>query len=359
MALPAINTLVPFIFSAPLQGAVSYEADTSFSWKGWWTGGYQEQKEKHLNDYFGFRADFVRLHNQLEYTLFEKLNARIVVEGKDHYLYEKPYIDSYYGNDFRSEKDLLKTAASLKKIQQALKARGKELLFVCIPGKATVFPQYIPQKLEQANRGTTNMPVMLHILDTMGIDYVDIYKWYLNAKDTLKYPFMTKYNTHWSSYGCALGMNEVIAKLEQLKNKDLPDMSIECIESRKYCDHDKEIMTALNLIVPLPEDELTCIPYLHINDSNKAKMTAYIFSDSFFWEPYSMGIPARVFEYFEFWYYGNQRWGNGSLLGDYTKDELKKAIDKTDVIILMGAEMNIDWYAWMFEDFYDVLGIKK
>jgi hypothetical protein len=43
---------------------------------GWINGDYQREKEKYFNDQFGFRNDFVRLHNQIGYSLFKKMNAK-------------------------------------------------------------------------------------------------------------------------------------------------------------------------------------------------------------------------------------------------------------------------------------------
>lgn len=100
LAAPGLNSMFNIVQSAGLQGAIVPEKDTTFSIEAWWTGGYQHQKEKYLNDNIGLRPDLVRLNNQLDYFLFKKLHAQQVVLGKNQELFEDGYIKAYYGQDY-------------------------------------------------------------------------------------------------------------------------------------------------------------------------------------------------------------------------------------------------------------------
>src|SRR4051812_6256237 len=88
LALPGLNLLFPFIESGKLLGDVHLAPDTSFTTGAWLAGRYQQQKEKYFNDNIGFRPDFVRLNNELDYLLFQKLHAADVVLGQHGYLFE-------------------------------------------------------------------------------------------------------------------------------------------------------------------------------------------------------------------------------------------------------------------------------
>ena len=57
----------------PLKGAVSEPENTYFSFSDWFSGSYQERKEAYLNESFGFRTFFIRLNNQLAFSLFNCL----------------------------------------------------------------------------------------------------------------------------------------------------------------------------------------------------------------------------------------------------------------------------------------------
>ncbi|MBI4645358.1 MAG: hypothetical protein HY738_01900 [Bacteroidia bacterium] len=66
----------------PLKGDISLTEDTIFSLRGWFSGKYQEKKEKYLNESFGFRSTMVRLNNQIAFSFFNKAKANGVIIGR-------------------------------------------------------------------------------------------------------------------------------------------------------------------------------------------------------------------------------------------------------------------------------------
>ena len=64
-------TIFPYKKLEPLKGAIEYGKDTTFSIKSWLSEDYQHVKEKYINENFAFRSTFVRLHNQLQFSLFK------------------------------------------------------------------------------------------------------------------------------------------------------------------------------------------------------------------------------------------------------------------------------------------------
>ena len=83
-----------------LKGDVKSPNNVEFNLDNWIEGTYQQKKEEHLNEVFGFRSVFVRLNNQIVYSLFSKAKANGVIVGKENYLYEVDYINAYTGNDY-------------------------------------------------------------------------------------------------------------------------------------------------------------------------------------------------------------------------------------------------------------------
>ncbi len=92
ISVPMIQHVTEFFSVNPLSGAVQNALPAEFSLKSWMDGTYQVQSDKYLNDGFGFRPSFVRLHNQLQFSLFSIPYANGVLIGKESYLYESSYI---------------------------------------------------------------------------------------------------------------------------------------------------------------------------------------------------------------------------------------------------------------------------
>ena len=52
----------------PLKGAITEPVKNSFNFNDWFSGTYQEQREKYLNETFGFRSSLLRLSNQIAFS---------------------------------------------------------------------------------------------------------------------------------------------------------------------------------------------------------------------------------------------------------------------------------------------------
>ena len=94
------NTFNVFKTTYPLEGDVRLPSDVEFKKENWFSGEFQSQKEEYLNSMFGFRSLFVRLNNQIAYSIFNKAKAKGVIIGKENYMYEINYINGYTGLDY-------------------------------------------------------------------------------------------------------------------------------------------------------------------------------------------------------------------------------------------------------------------
>ena len=143
LAAPLIQHYFPFITSGPLYGFNADAPDEVFNWDKWWDGSYQEKKGRYLNDHIGFRADLIRLNNQLDYSLLNKLHSWKVVEGKDHYLFMDTYINGYYGRDYVGYTAILEKLVKLKALSDTFERLGKSLILIHAPAKEFMYPENI------------------------------------------------------------------------------------------------------------------------------------------------------------------------------------------------------------------------
>lgn len=350
MILPIIQKKYPFVMILPLKGAVTYAENAKFSFKDWFSGEYQSKKEKYINDAFGFRPLFIRWHNQIEYSLFNKFNARDIVEGKDKYMFEGSYIRSYYGQNFIGQSALDKVARNLEFLSNKLSLKGKKLLVVFAPGKPAVYPEYIPEELRQPTRKITNLDCFASLLSQRGVSFVDFNRWFVSLRKEVEFPLITPYNLHWTPFGALLCADSLNRKIEQICKRKMPSISYKCQVSDTFADNEKDILVNVNLVFPFPENMKTCHPEVTYSDSGCRKMNAVIFADSFFWTLLELNYPQKVFNDFEFWYYGNHVWGNNGLDEDYKKMNLNKSIEKADIVIFLAAQKHPTWFDWCVAD---------
>ncbi|MBC7553859.1 MAG: hypothetical protein H7257_07755, partial [Taibaiella sp.] len=176
LLLPLLQLYLPFVKSAPLSG-IGSAPDVNFSFADWWEGTYQQKKSKYFDDNVGFRADFVRVNSQLNYSVFNYIHAGHIIEGEQNYLYMSDYIDSYYGRDFIGADSIRRQMVKLKAVQDTLQKLRKTLVLAYAPSKEFMYPEYIPAKL-RGKRTTTNFETYLHTGTSVGINQLDLNTWY-------------------------------------------------------------------------------------------------------------------------------------------------------------------------------------
>ena len=71
--IPLIQKEFPFFKEKPLKGVFILTAKPDSMLKNRFSGEYQNQYEKHFNDSLGFRPFFVRLNNQINFSLFNTI----------------------------------------------------------------------------------------------------------------------------------------------------------------------------------------------------------------------------------------------------------------------------------------------
>ncbi len=352
---PLFQQLTRVVNETPLRGAIKKAEEPLFSWDDWFNGSYQKAAEKYLNTKFGFRNAMVRVNNQLYYSLFNKAKANGVVIGKKKYLYEYSYIDAYYGTDFLGTDTIHRMFMKLKALQDTLDKQGKTLLLVLAPGKATFFPEYIPDRYKR-EKTRTNLEEYVKQSTLYGIHYLNFSKWFVAMKDTARYPLYPKTGIHWSYYGMSLAADSMVKTLEHLRKTDLPDIIVKKIEvSRTLRDPDRDIEKGMNLIFPLPNFPMP-YPVLEVDTAGKTRPNALVIADSYYWQMFNEKLPHRLFNHHEFWFYNRQifpkrkdgvQWAN--------ELDLTQELPKQDIIILLCTEPVLKRLFWGFvDDAYDV-----
>ena len=144
LSFPIIQDLTHILKPSPLNGAICEPVNKRLTWKGWWSGTYQDTMGEYAKEKTGVRPDLTRLVNQIDFSLFRKTHANSVVIGTDGYLYENGYITSYCGEDRLSYDSWVAKLYKVKMVQDTLDRLGVKMISIHAASKGSFFPEHFP-----------------------------------------------------------------------------------------------------------------------------------------------------------------------------------------------------------------------
>lgn len=352
ISIPALQHYYEFKEEQPLNGAITVDEYTPYSWKTWLSGEYQESTEKYINSNFGFRSDFIRINNQRHYWLYRRAKANGVVVGEESYLYENNYIKAYYGTDWIGQKAIDEKTRKLKFIQQKLKESGTDLYVLFAPGKGSYCSEFIPNVHLKKKRAHTNYSSYKGAFKKSGVNYIDFRSWFLDMKKDTPYPLFGKAGIHWSKYGEFLVADSLIQKIGEIRNAPVPDLILDKVQVEELNQlGDYDIGKGMNLLFDLPTFPMA-YPHFHFEqDTSIIQQKVLFVADSYYWGMFNYGFSRDMFGDGRFWYY------NKAIYPDsYEKPitvqeiDIKTKAEENDVIIILSTDANLYKFAFGFID---------
>jgi hypothetical protein len=178
---------------------------------------------RHYGDFFGFRNSIVRWHNRLELDLWgKKLLIGQVVRGNAGWLYLgwPEALVTWRNADLCTDTDLATFKTTLEERRDWLLGQGIQFLFVVVPDKETIYPEFYPEGFEKlASKSRLDQLVSflnresdVHVLDLRGA--------LLGTKGIGQLYYRT--DTHWNDLGALVGTREIALALATA----LPSISI-------------------------------------------------------------------------------------------------------------------------------------
>lgn len=360
LVFPLINKSLNGIEVDPLKGAQKEALDTGFTSEGWIGGLFQPKREEFLGSTFSLRPSVIRMNNQLRFWLYKEAKIRNVVVGKENYLYESGYISGYQGETYIGD-DLIKSRAyKLNYLQDTLAKLGKQLIVLLEPGKASFYPEYIPDDFKKPLK-KSNYSAFLGYAKELGLEVTDFNKWFVQLKKTEKYPLYTKFGIHWTEYGATLAADSLMRYLEVKRNQDLHNIRFDQVVLTTECrGTDCDIETAMNLVYPLKLDKRNAYPIRKLTGENLYRPNMLAIADSYFWTLFNMQeFQKSMSDNSQFWYYNKEvnyfNW-HGQEIHDVRMMNWKETVLSSDVVLVGVTECN-DWVtSWGFiDDMYDIL----
>lgn len=352
LCLPLIQQLINFASVRELSGAVVNTKPPVYNNENWFNGTFQDTSLNYINDNFGFRNDFIRINNQRIYMLYNEARANGVIIGKENYLYEWGYITAALGIDFVGLDTVQHDVDKLKLVSDTLNSLGKKIVFLFAPGKASYYPEYIPEKFVKIKNEQTNLKAYTDELKRQGLDYVDLNTWFVNAKDTTQYPLYPKCGIHWSKYSEYLVIDTLVNYFEDLMNIDLPELIYDGFElSQENKNGDYDIGKGMNLYSELPTFPMAYMHYHFDKENSYDTVRSIVVADSYYWGLFGRNLSSDCFKDGEFWYYNNKIFSDVTPNGmDRDKVDLAQRINDNDVFIILSTDANLDDFGFNFID---------
>ena len=342
---PAIERGLGLFDLKPLDGAFVYETRKELTYDNWANTGFQKSFERDLKDRIGFKELFVRVNNQIGYSLFSVVRAKNVVLGKDNMLYQDYYIDGYFGRDYVGYEKLNKNIRGLRKVQKILKSKGVEMVFVIVPGKASIYPENFPGYLT-SKKDTSNYDATVSLFKKYDCQYLDLKQFFLPLKEISEYPIFPRQGTHWSGYAVTLAADTLFKYLSAST-----DFYFDKFKSKKGDvttiprGTDNDIGRASNLLLLRDNEELYYPKISFEKDSSNAKPNVLIIGDSFtlsFWGFYPY-FPELFNEDSRFWYYNKKiLWPNEYKDIEVSTLDLQQEIVSRDIVMIVSSEHNLN-----------------
>lgn len=326
----------------PLKGHIVYAEYPEFTWHSWFDGSYQKDYENYLEDHIGLRSFIVRIHNEMDFSLYRKCQNKGIIVGKEDYLYQIDYIDAYLGKTFIGHEAINAKCQRIKAVQEELDKLDIELLIVMAPGKASMFPEYIPERYLKDSTGISNNTAYLACFKEYGINHIDFNTLFREMKDTYHYPLYHKCGIHWNVYGAYYALDSIVNYMETAKGIDMADMSYEGIEmSFKPRATDYDIGNALNIFSRI-SDRAMPYPYgyKYITEG-KDKPNLMVIADSYYWTIYNLHNSKLIWNEQDFRYYNLQLFSPGKPDKEFREITIHE-LQKFDFIMTVYTEQNMD-----------------
>jgi hypothetical protein len=274
--------------------------------------------ENYLNDNIGFKELAIKANTIIKHKTFAQYSEPHVLSGKYGHLF---YVPGDIAMPLTlppypplKEDQLQEAMENIGIIRDYFAKRGIPFIFVAIPGKGEVYPEYYPEHL---NRHETSRlaQIVSYINEHSDIDAFDLTPDLIAAKKDDYLLYYKNYDpTHWNMNGAFVGYVKMMERLSAYQNdlfilskddfsieetptvkktrdgsysfENLTDISYSYKYKNKFSAKLVESDSLTNGIAPLSKEDLATLNYLSVyayyqNPKNNNGKKLLIFGDSF------------------------------------------------------------------------------
>ncbi|MBO4328239.1 MAG: hypothetical protein J5831_02375 [Bacteroidales bacterium] len=330
----------------PLDGFTATTEKPRLTWAQWHSGAYQDQLEQYIRENFGFREFLIRVYNQFTYSGFHQINNDNIIEGADHELFLKMYLDDitgkrlfwFYHSVEEAKADAQKNMEATLTLIDQLHRHGTDFLFVFAPSKTAVYPEYMPKQYQDAVADFSLQDYYLQLFKENNIPHIDFLSYFQSIKNDFPYPLYTRTGTHWAESTIPMVADSLFRKLETITPYRLP--SIDLLDEHPTTDYsgtDRELEASMNLLFPLRKPALPR-PVFTLKDTLGAdRPNLLVIGDSYFGQlQHSCFVDA--FDQWDYWQYNRDIYSSRKAYEGKEVNEFREAykvLKDADIVIAM------------------------
>ena len=350
--LPMLQTRFHFVDEKPLDGAFVETPKPVVNLKTLFNETAQDSLMTWCTEQSGFRNSMIRLNNQLLYSSFGKISAIGPVKGKNgQTFFEESYIISYTGETYIGEEKIAHTAKQLKVIQDMLAVKGTTLVPVFALGKASYYPELIPDKYIPRGRETNNYTAYLKALEGQQVEMIDFNRFFCDRKDQFDHPLYCDLSAHWTVYAASVAMDSLVRFMESVNHQNQAHAYIDGFDNDGLMNQDDDLYRMMNIIFPLPHNTIDN-PHFGFTEGYKPKVLAI--SDSYWWTvwAWNVALPENLFSDGGFWFYNKTIYPERSPVQNVDAIDYKQEIENQEFVLLVCTEATNHLWPYGFIERY-------
>jgi hypothetical protein len=214
LLLPTSQMRFHFVHETRLHGMAPETRRPPLTLAEWWSGNFQRQFQAWFDENLGLRGYFIKIDNQIGYTVFHEAWSRSVdrpAVGLNGFIYEDVFLDALNGSTSPAEPELAALAHRLRLLQDGLAQRGIAFVFLIAPSKAATYPEFVPPRflLPPNQRRETTYARMLPWLRREGVRFVDGHALFKAERESSSVLLFPPGGIHWNRYGAHFAVKAI------------------------------------------------------------------------------------------------------------------------------------------------------
>lgn len=350
--VPVLQEWTGVLPAGKLAGVENIVEEIPLSDTAWFSGSFQGNFSTRHYQWMGLRPAMVRLHNQLDYSLYGEVYRSIMV-GRDGELFRRGSMKSMRGLDFIGQGQVEYHADHTAILQKHFAGRNARMLVVLTPSKLRCMPELLPGYSLPSTR-PNNYDAFTEAFKRMGVDFLDLEQVLKQKIQDQPHRIFPKTGTHWTDVGAFWGARYILNEMEKRDGRNYRHMRIVNPEmSTDMRDTDADAGDLLNLISDLPPDTIA-YPVLQMEPASpdKFRPRVLVIADSFWWKIYNQHIhrdvfaPGSQYRYYNYEVFSDQ-WEDAKYVHNF---DLKQSVESVDWVIICLNEGNMHRYPFGFVD---------
>ncbi len=208
-AVPLIGRIFGYVNVNSEKRALA-EAPAVFN-EGGFNEGFTREFDDYFTDNFAFRPNLVTMYAYMNEGLLKESISDQVIIGKDGWLFFEPTLDDYLKVNTLSENDIYRLTKTLDLQRRWLEGRGVAFLFTAAPNKASLYGQYMPDRLKPIG-SMSNVEMLYQQLQNTPVNYIDLHSELRGREEQLYH----KLDTHWNGTGALIAYNVILGSVKEL-----------------------------------------------------------------------------------------------------------------------------------------------